>query len=229
MTDRQALVITGASGTVGQALASHLAAASPLPLHALGRTRPAWLRPGDCFHRVDLSDPAAASQAAGLLAAGPPPAGLVCAAGADCRAGLGDFEAAAFTDCVQVNCIAHLQLLQGACQHRPPRRAALPVVLVSSEVIGQCLPASLIYAAAKAAAEEGLRHAAADLAPPGAAILIVRLPDIGVPMRAATAGPVPPPGPGPRHPRPVLSTAARTVTRFICDPPAAAGLEVWHE
>jgi len=231
MADARHLVITGASGNVGQALVEHLTAAVPGPLHALGRNRPAGLRPGDRFDHVDLSDRVAAGQAARRIAIGPPAAGLVCAAGVDCRAGLADFDAAALTDCIQVSCIAHLQLLQAVCHPRPAPAAppgALPVVLISSDVIGNLLPATLVYAAAKAASEEALRHATADLPGPSAAILIVRLPDIGVPMRAVTGGPPPPPRTSPPCPLPVLSTAARAVARFVCDPPAAGGVEVWH-
>jgi uncharacterized protein YbjT (DUF2867 family) len=100
-------------------------------------------------------------------------------------------------------------------------------VLISSDVIGQQIPATLAYAAAKAAAEEALRHAAADLCDPAVTILIVRLPDIGIPMRAAAPGPPPPPRTSGHCQLPVLSAAARAVSRFICDPPAA-GLETWH-
>ena len=100
------------------------------------------------------------------------------------------------------------------------------MVLISSDVLGQQIPATFVYGAAKAAAEEALRHAAADLCDPAVTILIVRLPDIGIPMRAAAPGP-PPPRTSAHCQLPVLSAAARAVSRFICDPPGA-GLETWH-
>ena len=227
MTSPRALVMTGASGTVGQALAEQLTASLPGPIRALGRTPPARLRPGDRFEPADLSDPGAVTRAARHIATGPPATGLVCAAGTDCRAGLADFDPAALAYCLQVNCTAHLQLLQAVSRSRPAPATAIPVVLISSDVIGQQIPATLAYAAAKAAAEEALRHAAADLCDPAVTILIVRLPDIGIPMRAAAPGPPPPPRTSPRCQLPVLSAAARAVSRFICDPPAA-GLETWH-
>jgi NAD(P)-dependent dehydrogenase (short-subunit alcohol dehydrogenase family) len=233
MTSPRAVVMTGASGTVGQALAEQLTASLPGPIRALGRTPPAGLRRGDRFEHADLSDPDAVTRAARRIAAGPPAAGLVCAAGTDCRAGLADFDPAALAYCLQVNCTAHLQLLQAVSRSRPAPATAIPVVLISSDVIGQQIPATLVYAAAKAAAEEeeeeeeALRHAAADLCDPAITILIVRLPDIGIPMRAAAPGPPPPSRTSTRCQLPVLSAAARAVSRFICDPPAA-GLETWH-
>jgi NAD(P)-dependent dehydrogenase (short-subunit alcohol dehydrogenase family) len=227
MTSPRALVMTGASGTVGQALAEQLTASLPGPIRALGRTPPAGLRPGDRFEHADLSDPGAVTRAARHIATGPPATGLVCAAGTDCRAGLADFDPAALAYCLQVNCTAHLQLLQAVSRSRPAPATAIPVVLISSDVIGQQIPATLAYAAAKAAAEEALRHAAADLGDPAVTILIVRLPDIGIPMRAAAPGPPPPPRTSAHYQLPVLSAAVRAVSRFICDPPAA-GLETWH-
>jgi NAD(P)-dependent dehydrogenase (short-subunit alcohol dehydrogenase family) len=227
MTSPRALIMTGASGTVGQALAEQLTASLPGPIRALGRTPPAGLRPGDRFEHADLSNPDTVTHAAQRIAEGPPAIGLVCAAGTDCRAGLPDFDPAALAYCLQVNCTAHLQLLQAVARSRPASPAAIPVVLVSSDVIGQQMPATLVYAAAKAAAEEALRHAAADLCDPAVTILIVRLPDIGIPMRAAAPGPPPPPRTSAHRQLPVLGAAARAVSRFVCDPPAA-GLETWH-
>jgi NAD(P)-dependent dehydrogenase (short-subunit alcohol dehydrogenase family) len=219
--------MTGASGTVGQALLEQLTASLPAPIHTLGRTPPAGLRPADRFEHADLSDLRAATRAARRIAAGPPAAGLVCAAGTDCRARLADFDPAALAYSMQVNCTAHLQLLQAVSRSRPAPPAAIPVVLISSDVIGQQVPATLVYAAAKAAAEEALRHAAADLCCPALTILIVRLPDVGIPMRATAPGPQPPPRTSTHCLLPVLSTAAKAVSQFICDPPAA-GLETWH-
>jgi NAD(P)-dependent dehydrogenase (short-subunit alcohol dehydrogenase family) len=227
MTSPRAVVMTGASGTVGQALLGQLTASLAAPVHALGRTPPTGLRPADRFERTDLADLPAVTRAARRIAVGPPAAGLVCAAGADCRARLPDFDPAALAYCIQVNCTAHLQLLQAVSDSRPAPATPIPVVLISSDVIGQQMPDTFVYAAAKAAAEEALRHAAADISSPALTILVVRLPDIGVPMHAAAPGPPPPPRTSTHYPLPVLSTAAQAVSQFTCDPPPA-GLEVWH-
>ncbi len=96
-------------------------------------------------------------------------------------------------------------------------------MVISSDVIGRCLPATAVYAAAKAAAEEAFRHAIADAPDPGMALLLVRLPDIGVPMGAARL-----PAGAPRpEPLPVLGAAAGAATRFITSPHRAC-VEVWH-
>lgn len=227
MDEPGTVLMTGASGTVGTCLRDHLIRGWPCRLVAIGRTRPSSLRPGDHFERADLADPAATDLACQRIAAGPPVAALICAAGLDSRARLRDLNDAAFTRCMQVNCLAHLHLLGAATASRPPAPAApLPVVVISSDVIGQQAPATLLYAAAKAAAEEAFRHATADLASPGAALLLVRLPDIGVPMRATTPGPPPPPRIPESRPLPVLSTAVAAITGFLRH--ARAGVTVWH-
>lgn len=219
--------MTGASGTVGTCLGKHFES-SPMPrMVTIGRTRPLWLRPGDHFERVDLADPAAIALACRQIAAGPPIAALICAAGMDCRAGLHDLDHAAFTRCMQVNCLSHLHLLRAATASRSAAPAApLPVVLISSDVIRQQTPTTLIYAAAKAAAEEAFRHATADIPSPGAALLLVRLPDIGVPMRAASSDPPPPLRTSGSRPLPVLSAAVQATSRFLRQ--ARAGVTVWH-
>jgi len=89
MADAARLIITGASGTVGQAIIGQLQSARSRPLHALGRTHPPGLRPGDQFHPLDLSDHAAVGEMAIRITGGAPVAGLIYAAGTDCRARLG--------------------------------------------------------------------------------------------------------------------------------------------
>ena len=228
MADNAGLMITGASGTVGQAIIGHLQAAESPSLYALGRTRPAGMQPRDQFHQLDLSDHAAVEAMAIRITGRALVTGLICAAGTDCRARLGSLDPAEFRECIQVNCLSHLQLLQAICQQPTPPGALLPIAVISSDVIGQKLPGTLVYAAAKAAAEESIRHAASDLPPPGAAILIVRLPDIGVAMQAGTRSTPPPRRTDAVRPLPILDAAARAVARFVAHPPATASLEIWH-
>jgi NAD(P)-dependent dehydrogenase (short-subunit alcohol dehydrogenase family) len=228
MDDRRTVVITGASGTVGSCLTGHLGGTWPGRLCAVGRTRPARSRAGDTFLDCDLADPAATARAATRLAAGPPVTALVCAAGIDSRAGLHDLDPGAVAMCMQVNCLAHLQLLRAALAARPSPAAVFPVAVVSSDVVGKPMPATAVYAAAKAAVEEAFRHATADVPEPGLAVLLVRLPDIGVPMRATAPGTEPPPRTGGQHPLPVLTAAAEAITRFVTTPGRTAGVEVWH-
>jgi len=221
-------LMTGASGTVGTWLRDHFLPGRPPRLVTIGRTRPLRLRPDDHFERADLANPVATDLTCRRIASGPPIAALICAAGLDSRSALRDLDHATFTRCMQVNCLSHLHLLRAATASRPAApAAALPVVVISSDVIGQQAPATLVYAAAKAAAEEAFRHATADVPPPGAALLLVRLPDIGVPMRAVTPGPPSPPRTPDGQPLPVLSTAAQAITGFLRQ--ARAGVTVWHD
>ena len=225
-----ALLLTGASGTFGTALLHTLR--WPGEVAALGRTRPRHGTGGGGgrpvrFLPVDLADAEAVAQLGQRLAAGPPVGALVCAAGLDARARLVEFNAHAAAACMQVNTWAHVHLLHAAVISRAPgaARTALPVVLVSSDVVGAATPGTLVYAATKAAAEEAFRHATADAAPPGIALLIVRLPDIGVHMRAAAPGPPPPPRAG-GAPLPVLAAAVEAISSFLTT--RQQTVEVWH-
>ncbi|MFI0425140.1 SDR family NAD(P)-dependent oxidoreductase [Spongiactinospora sp. 9N601] len=225
------LVLSGASGTVGTALLHTLAPRWPGDLLALGRTSP-WApvsRPMR-FTPVDLADTTAVAEVSERIASRPAVSALVCAAGVDARASLQTFDVSAARTCAQVNAWANVQLLHAALASQANAsiapRAALPVVLVSTDVIGISMPATLVYAAAKAAAEEAFRHAYADADPPGIALLIVRLPDIGLPMRSAVPGP-PPPACRDHPPRPALSAAVDAITTFLLTPRPAT-VEAWH-
>ncbi|WP_141575923.1 SDR family NAD(P)-dependent oxidoreductase [Actinomadura sp. WMMA1423] len=228
------LLLTGASGTVGAAIARAISAAGLGEAVALGRTPPWPNVSGARFWPVDLADPDEVTELAAGITAGPPVRALVAAAGLDSRARLGDFSPQAAAECMQVNAWAHVAVLAAALDSRVGTTGGpLPVVLVSSDVttgrsgsVAEAgVPGTLVYAAAKAAAEEALRHAVADAPPPGMALLIIRLPDIGVPMRAAAPGPPPPPRDG-GLPRPVLGAAVNAITSFIRGP--RPPLEVWN-
>ncbi|MCO5973749.1 SDR family NAD(P)-dependent oxidoreductase [Actinoallomurus soli] len=219
------LVLTGGTGTVGEHLLAALAPVWPGRLCAVGRACPARLPAGHDFLSCDLADPAATTAAAEHLADGSAITALVCAAGVDSRATLDDLTPDAFTACMQVNCLAHLQLLRAASW---PLQRPLPVVLVSSDVVGAPAPGTLVYAAAKAAAEEAFRHAAIEATAPGIALLTVRLPDIGVPMRAAVPGSPPPPRTAGQRPNEALAAAVAAITQFITQKHAARTEEVWH-
>jgi NAD(P)-dependent dehydrogenase (short-subunit alcohol dehydrogenase family) len=227
MTEPCTSVITGATGTVGRCLTRHLAGSWPGRLCMAGRTRPGLMRAGDTFTECDLADPVATGRAGVHIAAASPVTGLICCAGLDSRAGLPDLDVTAFTACMQVNCLAYLQLFRALVAARPATAIVFAVVVISNDVIGRCMPATAAYAAAKAAAEEAFRHATADAPEPGIALLLVRLPDIGVPMRAAVPAPqLPARSPG-QYPLPVLDAAAEAITQFVTSQERAC-VEVWH-
>ena len=222
MTDPGVLVVTGASGTVGTCVLEHLTPIWPGRLCAVGRARPSPLPAAD-FIAFDLTDPAATAAVAARLAAGPVP-GLICIAGVDSRASLDQLTVAAFTGSMQINCFAHLQLLRAAAKFRPTADRSLPVVLISSDVIGASQPGTLVYAAAKAAAEEAFRHAAADVPSPGIALLTYT----GVPMCATAPGPPPPSRTSEDRPRPSLHAAVQAITKFVTTVHAPGTEEIWH-
>jgi NAD(P)-dependent dehydrogenase (short-subunit alcohol dehydrogenase family) len=229
MADPGTLVLTGGSGTVGSCVLDHLTPIWPGPLCAVGQARPARLPAAHDFIACDLTDAAAmAATVARLGDYEPTITGLICVAGLDCRAGLEEVTEAAFAETIQVSCLAHLQLLRATVRSRPTAICPLPVVLVSSDVVGAPQPGTLVYAAAKAAAEEAFRHATADIPPPGVALLIVRLPDIGVPMRTAAPVPPPPPRTGQDRPGPALSAAVQAITEFTTTEHAVGTKETWH-
>ncbi len=225
MSDLGTLLITGAGGTVGTRLIDRLVDVWAGEILSVGRTRPSRLRPKDRFEPLDLADIVAAQALSTRIATGPRIDALVCVAGMDSRAGLHDFDPVAFTEVMQVNCLTHVQLLRAVIASRPSLASALPVVLVSSDVVGDQMPDTLVYAASKAAAEEAFRHATADVGPPGVALMLARLPYIGVPMRTPGSPPTPV---GAQGPLPLLDAGARAVIAFLTHPQPEPGTETWH-
>jgi NAD(P)-dependent dehydrogenase (short-subunit alcohol dehydrogenase family) len=217
------VLLTGATGTVGSAILAGLLGRPGYAVVAVGRRRPAV--PGEPHQHalVDLADPAATENAARQLAAVTFGA-AVFTAGIDSRQGLVRLAPAVFSRVMQVNCLSHLQLLQhvaaasGLDPHRPLRVAA-----VSSDVLGGAQPGTAVYAASKAALEEGLRHAAGDIA---LRLLLLRLPYIGVDM-AETGEAGITPRPVPAAPPPLACEAAAVTLRFLASPDSQPCTEVW--
>jgi NAD(P)-dependent dehydrogenase (short-subunit alcohol dehydrogenase family) len=189
---------------------------------AVGRRRPAM--PGEPHQHilVDLADPAATENAARQLAAVTFGA-AVFTAGIDSRQGVTRLEPAVFSRVMQVNCLSHLQLLRHVAAAADPRQRPLRVAAVSSDVIGEAQPGTAVYAASKAALEEGLRHAAGDIA---LRLLLMRLPYISVDMgETGEAGITP--RPVPAVPPPLAREAAAVTLRFLTSPDNKPCAEVW--
>ena len=218
------VLFTGASGTVGQRLlpAAHALDAEVL---TLGRRRPRGLGGRDRHVEVDLSDPAAVRAVRQRIAADRqrPIDAAVLAAGVDSLQGVADFDTAVAARVMQVTCFAHLEVLQGITAARSPTSCAVRVVAVSTDVVGLPTPRSVAYGAAKAALEEALWQATAEVP---LRVLLVRLPHLGVPMREVAetgrraVGGVP-------APHPCLGEAAARVAAFLRPVPPWPGWEVW--
>lgn len=226
MADPGVLVMTGATGTVGTALLKALRDSFPAVV-TIGRRPPVPQRPADHFIHADLSGPdgldAACAQVTSF-AGRAPVGGLVLAAGVDSRAGLNSLTRPEWDRCLAVNAFAPLRLLAAATARRTGT-APLPVVVWSSDVAGGSQPETVVYAASKAALEESMRHAMADMGWPGAAVLLIRLPDIGVPMMRADGAR---PAGGGRVPDPVLGRAVDTAAAFLTTTRPQPGVELWH-
>lgn len=226
MADPGVLLMTGATGTVGTALLKLLRDSFPVVV-AIGRRPPVVQRPADHFIRADLGDPdgldAACAQVT-RFAERAPVFGLVLAAGVDSRAGLNSLTRPEWDRCLAVNAFAPLRLLAAATARRTGT-APLPVVVWSSDVAGGSHPETMVYAASKAALEEGAQHAMADVGDPGLAVLVVRLSDVGVPMTRADGAR---PAGGGRVPDPALGRAVETAVAFLTTPRPRPGVELWH-
>jgi NAD(P)-dependent dehydrogenase (short-subunit alcohol dehydrogenase family) len=216
MVDKGALLVTGGSGTVGTALLPPLMRRFT-HIVSVGRQRPIALRNTDRFLRADLASPSGIEAACIQLAG--PIGGVVLAAGVDSRASLGALTTAELETCMRVNCLAQLRLLGVATALHTGSRP-LPLVVISSDVVGQRLPGTVAYAASKAALEEGVRHALTDNS--ALTVLIVRLGDIGVPMIQVN-------GTRPAHraaPSDTLEDVIQRASAFLTDPPPPLTLEV---
>jgi short-subunit dehydrogenase len=178
------VLLTGASGTVG----SHLAIAIRRAEHSLvtvGRQPPTAVQQLEHL-RVDLAEAADIERARQRLASRSAMIdAAVLAAGVDSHQGIRDLDPAAFTRAIQINCLAHLRLLGGVLSTLPAGSEPLRVCMVSSDVVGRPTARTAVYAASKAALEEALRHATADHP---IALLLIRLPYIGQPMRERAEG-----------------------------------------
>lgn len=171
------VLITGATGTVGSVML-------PLMIRefhsilAVGRNRPTGMRARDAFIHADFA--ASIEVESACMAITSPVHGVILASGVDSRASLTSLSTGEFELCMRINCLAPLRLLDAAvrcCDVDP-----LPVVVVSSDVLGDSLSETLAYAASKAALEEGVRHAVADAQSPGLAVRFLRLSNLGIPM-----------------------------------------------
>lgn len=226
MADPGILLMTGATGTVGTALLKPLRSIYPT-IAAIGRRRPALLRGRDEFICADLGDVVGLDSACAhvtRLAGRGRLGGLILAAGVDSREGLHGLSGLAWNVCLTVNAYAPLRLLAAAVAH-PGRRSPLPVVVWSSDVVGGSQPGTAVYAASKAALEEGARHAVADMGSTGAAVLIIRLPGIGVPMTRVDGRR---PAAGGRGPDAVLMRAVAAAVAFVTAGRPQPCVEVWH-
>ncbi|QBI56154.1 SDR family NAD(P)-dependent oxidoreductase [Streptomonospora litoralis] len=210
-----ALLVSGASGTLGQILLAHLEPAFPRII-AVSRSRPAGLRPSDTFISADLSTHGGIADACSAVST--PITGVVLATGIDSRRSLTDLADSDFDTCMRTNCLSQLRLLAAAATHRAAA-SPLPVAVISSDVVGGSTTATLVYAASKAALEDGARHAVAD--DEAMPLLLMRLPDIGVPMGTPRDTPRPEPAPAARD-------AAECATAFLTTPPPTPAVRMWH-
>lgn len=223
MSSRGAVVVTGASGTVGSALLPVLGRTGG-PLVCIGRRRPEAMTEDGRLLRADLAVPQQVDAARGTLSGIAATGGVravVLAAGVDDRTGFTDVRSQDWQRCMMINAFAQLRILGAAATgHRGP----LPVVVWSSDVLDTNRPGSVVYAASKAALEEGVRQATADLPDPGLTALVIRLPDIGVPMDGVHC-----PDRDALTPRPLLARAVNAAVAFVEAPPAQAGAVQWGE
>lgn len=211
-------VVTGAGGTVGSAARALMGGG---PLLVVGRHQPPQTSATDLFVRADLAHDSGIRSAcravARLGADGRPVNGLFLAAGVDDRTPASELATAPWETCLRVNAVAPLRMVAMAA--RCPRPGPLlPVVAVSSDVVTAPQPGTVVYGASKAALENGIRHAATEL--PIAALLL-RLPDLGVPMTGRTRS-------HPPRPAPVLHAAVRAAVDHLTAPPVQAGVQIWE-
>lgn len=223
------VIVTGASGTVGRALLPRLHA-SGLSIASIGRRQSAELKLCDDFVEADLGDIHQLHDACAVLQRRVRPnrrtgrvRGLVLAAGVDSRHGARDLTYVEWDRCMRINAYAGLKILAEVAPMSTVGRT-FPVVVWSSDVVTASHEATCVYASSKAALEEGVRHAASDLRVPGIAVLLIRLPNIGVPMAMA--------GNSARvnaAPRPALYRAVEAAADFLMTGHLAGTVEVWAD
>ena len=220
MSEHGALMVTGASGTVGTVLLRAATSGWAGPVMAIGRRRPDAAV--EHFVDADLADPAATDRACTTVAAVQPPVtGLVLAAGVDCRSTLAALTEAELQRAFAVNCASALRLLTAAVSATDA--TVLRAVVVSSDVVDQPQAGTLVYAATKAALDVAVQHASLDDS--RLRVLLVRLPALGTPMidvqdrRSAIS----------RPPLPLLDEAAAAVADFLLGDKATDPVRIWTD
>lgn len=214
MTDRDTLIVTGASGTVGTALLRQLLPLWSGAVIAIGRRSPALSVTE--FIRADLSDLGDLSAACERIRAIPATSSraVILAAGIESRASIATLDSTDIEGCFRINTTSQLCLLSAAVEARTSMR----VVAISSDVVGKPTPDTVVYGASKAALEDGIRHATADFSDNSLTALFVRLPYIGVPMgqltrKVADSEP--------------LANAVTSITEFLTSAASGRKIRTW--
>jgi len=180
------ILLTGASGTLGSQVLSTLRTKTLFALTTVGRRTPMGMRPKDVHLAVNFGEPQSVDQIAQQLDHEESSfRAAVFMAGIDSRQGSRSLQAAAFVKAMQVNCLAHLQILRQLVTSRSGPRSPLQVIAVSSDVVNSSQKATAVYAASKAALEEGLRHATSESC---LRVVLVRLPALGTAMKEVAEG-----------------------------------------
>lgn len=186
-------------------------------LVTLGRHRPNWLLSGDRHIHLDLAQPDRFLGSLGPFAQDADRiTAAVFGAGIDCRLHAWNVEWLPMLRTLEVNCLTHLILLRALLTLRSTDNP-LRIVLLSSDVVGVPTAGSIVYGMSKAALEEGLSQATADVDSGTLRILIVRLGFAGTEMREVAEA-LPTPLVSPKPPGKGADTALEAVKTFLADP-----------
>lgn len=171
---RGAVIITGAGGGIGAAIALAVAAwgastvgvdVDPAGLEALDRKSTAQnLQLSTCV--LDVRDQERVRNLVRTVARREGLAGLVHCAGVTARAHLAETPAETFRDLVEVNLTGTFNCLQAASAEMRLQRAGSIVVITSVNAL-RPLPSQAVYSATKAGLESLVRSLAVDLAAEG--------------------------------------------------------------
>ncbi|WP_435551976.1 SDR family NAD(P)-dependent oxidoreductase [Natrinema sp. CGMCC1.2065] len=175
-----AVVLTGATGTIGSEVAT-LLCDRDISVVSVGRTEP----PGDIHHvSADFTAPDTVARAVETLRQSERAfRGAVLCAGVDSFAGGDEFDSEAARTAVQVNAVSQLRLLSGVLDSDLTSCDRLfRVSLASTDLLSDPAPDAAVYAMSKRTLETGLQFVVEDF-PDALAVTAVRLPYVGVPMK----------------------------------------------
>lgn len=202
---RSVIVATGVGGGVGARLVPRIFPRFDESV-VIGRTQTKHLENVDRFIAADLATGEGLSSAIQEFPSEVD--ALLLFAGIDSRTAFLDLDIEEFHSCMMVNCLSSLRIF-GALA-RKERQKPLQVVVASSDVVGKSCPRSSLYALSKAALEEGFRHALSEIRQ--TTVVILRLPDLGVPMAQPDGSRIASMG---QREHPVLTTAIQYIHDFL--------------
>ncbi|MEC0665835.1 SDR family NAD(P)-dependent oxidoreductase [Priestia flexa] len=172
-------VITGASGVIGQHVYTFLKKQG-FDVYSIGRTPPTTCSNSEKHFTCNFTKVSEVEKLKRQLRLLTGVEVIVLGAGIDSYQNIHSFSEIIFEKVMRINCMVHLEIIQALTSVK--NNPYLKLFVLSSDVLSNLVPDSLVYAVSKAALEEGVRNLCTENDNVLKEVYCFRLPYIGVPM-----------------------------------------------